>query len=145
MRLICPGRPCQADNDVYAETCAQCGLPLHGYIRLSIYPSLLFNRGLSAVREGQHRRARDLFAALVYWCPFDLEARNALAMACYALGDVAEARNQWETVLARVPTDTLATRGLAALTGSAKSREMSDNTQSAKPRSRQRGHSKKKT
>lgn len=145
MRLTCPGSTCQADNDVYRETCVQCGLPLYGYVRLSIYPALLFNQGLSAAREGQFRRARDLFAALVYWCPVDLEARNALAMACYALGDSEDARHQWETVLAQVPTDALATQGLAALTNTAKQPETNGAVQTAKLRPKKHRRSKKRT
>src|SRR5947209_14725003 len=115
MRLTCPGGTCRADNDAQAEVCVRCGTPLRGYARLSTYPAHLFNLGLSAAREGQVARARDLFAAVVYWCPMDLEARNALAMASYALGDATEARHHWETVLARFPADALATRGLAEL------------------------------
>lgn len=112
MRLICPIGSCRAENDWQAEACVCCGIPLQGYKRLLVYPSQLFNTALTEARRGQLRRARDLFAALVHWYPIDIEARNALAMACLALGDRVEARSLWETVLAQSPNDPLAQRGL---------------------------------
>jgi tetratricopeptide (TPR) repeat protein len=90
----------------------RCGIPLQGYKRLLLYPSQLFNIALTEARQGQLGKARDLFASLVQWCPLDIEARNALAMACLALGDKVEARSQWEIVLAQSPNDPLAQRGL---------------------------------
>jgi hypothetical protein len=70
---------------------------------------------LARARTGEIEQARDLFAAVVYWCPKDLEAHNALAMACLALNDLIEAKRQWEFVLAHAPTDALAMRGLRQL------------------------------
>ena len=134
MRLTCP--TCRSDNEELAEVCLRCGIPLSGYARLATYPANLFNLGLSAAREGQLAHARDLFAAVVYWCPADQGARNALAMACYALGDAVEARHQWEKVLERFPTDALATQGIAALISApreAKPRETSAAEQRSKP------------
>ncbi len=112
MKLICPVGKCQAENDVQAETCERCGTPLRGYARLSVYPNRLFNRGISSAREGDIRRARDFFSAVICWCPMDSEARNALALACFELKDFKEAQCQWTTVLERKPADTIATKGL---------------------------------
>ena len=116
MRLQCPISSCLADNEWEAEYCIRCGVSLRSYAQFLRYPSLLFNQGLVAARAGQVGRARDCFAAVVYWCPNDLEARDALALACHTLGDVTEAEVQWEAVLARSPSDMLATQGLSALT-----------------------------
>lgn len=115
MKLTCPAPMCRADNDIQAETCVRCGTPLFSYARLSIHPAQLFNLGLATARQGQYTRARDLFAAVVYWCPMDREARNALAMACFALDDHVEARYHWDKVLELAPTDGLAKRGIEAL------------------------------
>ena len=115
MKLNCPVNTCQAENDAEAEVCSRCGTPFSGFAQLSTYPAHLFNQGLSAAREGQMSRARDLFSAVVYWCPTDREARNALGMACLALGDQPEARHHWETVLNRFPKDPIATQGIATL------------------------------
>ena len=120
-KLTCPSTLCRTDNDPRAEACSRCGSPLRGYARLVTHPAQLFNQGLAAAREGQLTRARDLFAAVVHWCPLDLEARNALALACLVLGDQAEARVHWGVVLARAPTDTLAKQGTAVLDGAAPS------------------------
>ena len=147
MRLTCPVATCRTDNDVQAEVCVHCGTPLRAYTRLSTYPAHLFNQGLSEARKGKTAHARDLFAAVVYWCPMDLEARNALAMACYISGDSAEARRQWEMVLSRSPTDPLATGGLAALTGAtkvAKPRETNASVHHSKPHSRKKPERSKK-
>jgi hypothetical protein len=81
-------------------------------VQLLNYPDRLFNVGLAKVREGAIEQARDLFAAVVYWCPKDTEARNALAMACFALHDLIEAQRQWKMVLEQSPTDGLALQGL---------------------------------
>ena len=87
------------------------------YARLTAYAAQLFNRGLAAANAGDLESARDLFAAVVYWCPLDGEARNALALACHRLGDTASARSHWSEVLARSPDDPVATAGLAASGG----------------------------
>jgi Flp pilus assembly protein TadD len=79
---------------------------------LSGHAARLFNDGLAAARENRLPAARDLFAAVVYWCPLDVEARNALALALLMLGDDAGARGQWTQVLALRPGDPLAARGL---------------------------------
>ncbi len=60
-------------------------------------------------------RARDCFAAVVHWCPNDLEARNALAMACFELGDKAQARFNWERTQQSSPIDALSKAGIAML------------------------------
>jgi Flp pilus assembly protein TadD len=49
---------------------------------------------------------------VVHWCPHDLEARNALALALLHLGDRPAAQHQWTQVLHRRPSDPLATAGL---------------------------------
>ena len=113
--MICPSARCRAENDAAADQCRKCGLPLAGLARLHAHPAALFNRGLEAAQGGQFGEARELFAAVVHWCPRDVEARNALALACLRHGDPAAARRHWEDVLARVPGDDLATRGLRAL------------------------------
>jgi hypothetical protein len=143
VRLTCPAGMCRTDNDVHAEACERCGLPLRGLARLSIYPAHLFNMGLSAARGNQMACARDLFAAVVYWCPMDYEARNALAMACFALGDETEARHHWETVLRQLPANTLAARGLEAIESAKKSREIDEAKQRIQSK-RKYGRSKRK-
>lgn len=123
MKIICPASTCRADNDPQAEVCKVCGTPLRGFAQLSVYPAHLFNQGLSAAREGQMTQARDLLSALVYWCPMDVEARNALAMVCLALGDRITSRHHLETVLDRSPTDAVATQGIAMLDAETESAE----------------------
>jgi tetratricopeptide (TPR) repeat protein len=113
--LVCPIPACRAENDGAADVCAECGTPLRAYRDLALLPAQLFNRGLVAARKGQTRRARDLFAAVVYWCPDDKEARNALAMACFALKDYAEARSHWEKVLMQSSQDNTALQGMKEL------------------------------
>lgn len=115
MKLTCPQRSCRAENDARNEVCVNCQTPLQGYALLATYPDLLFNRGLSLARANHLTQARDLFAAVVYWCPNDVEARNALAMACFALGDRSQAQRQWERVLKDSPADALAKQGIGAL------------------------------
>ncbi len=113
--LICPAAGCRTENDPAAPACVTCGTPLTGYVRLSVFPAKLFNQGLEAARHGKLAQARDCFAAVVAWCPLDLEARNALAQACYALGDTETATEHWQVVLSRSPKDALAVKGLRAL------------------------------
>ena len=115
--LICPVGTCQTANLVNAEVCERCGLPLQAFARVSIYPSLLFNMGLAKVKENQIKIARDIFSSVVYWCPKDAEARNAFAMACFAMGDYATAKSQWEIVLKQSPSDAIAKQSLSALDG----------------------------
>jgi len=106
---------CGVDNDPDADTCVGCGTPLQAYSRLSAYPGHLFNQGLAAAKQGEIGHARDLFAAVVGWCPMDMEARNALAMACLASGDTDAARGHWEAIIARAADNTIAQQGLSAL------------------------------
>jgi len=113
--LTCPATRCRAENDATAEVCVRCQTPLRGYARLSAHAANLFDRGLAAGREGRLREARDLLAAVVHWCPTDLEARNAFALACLLQGDKDEARRSWEAVLARLPRDEVATKGMVLL------------------------------
>ena len=87
-------------------------------MRLSIYPTQLFNRGLAEARNGRMSLARDLFAAVVYWCPKDTEARNALAMACLALGDRTEAEHHWNVIQEQSTRDIVAQQGLMILSQS---------------------------
>lgn len=94
-------------------------MPLRNHVRLAGHPARLFNAGLTAARAGDLASARDLFAAVVHWCPLDGEARSALALACYQLGDLEKARRHWQKVLERQPQDPIATAGLAKLNGSA--------------------------
>lgn len=117
IRVQCPVATCRAENDSQALRCIHCNTPLQPYARVFFYSSQLFNRGLVAARKGQLRQARDLFAAVVQWCPKDREARNALAMACFALQDWSEARRQWKIVQDQAPHDHIARRGLALLAG----------------------------
>jgi hypothetical protein len=115
MQLVCPQPSCRADNEWTSEFCRRCETPLRSYARLAAFPALLFNRGLRAAREGRLAEARDHFAAVILWCPLDVEARNAFALACYCLGDKAEAGAQWEHVLERSRGNAAATQALAAL------------------------------
>jgi Flp pilus assembly protein TadD len=94
-------------------------VPLRNYVRLAGHPARLFNAGLTAARAGDLTTARDLFAAVVHWCPLDWEARSALALASYQLGDLGQARLHWRKVLDRQPQDPIATAGLANLNSSA--------------------------
>src|SRR5262245_61170985 len=116
MIVVCPVGTCRSTNDSGADTCERCGTPIRAYVRLSVAAADLFNRGLSAAQNGEAALARDLLAAVVYWCPMDLEARNALASACFMLRDYSEARRHWEAVLQRSPSDSIAQRGVAAVT-----------------------------
>lgn len=115
MEITCPVGACRTTNDAAAEVCERCGIPLAGYAHLTTHPARLFNQGLSAAREGNVRRARDLFSAVVQWCPHDLEARNALALACYMMGDREEAGRQWKVVLENSSQDATAAQGLVLL------------------------------
>lgn len=115
MTIRCPMPRCGADYEASAEACAGCGSPLWNYARLSAYPAHLFNQGLAAARAGRLGAARELFAAVVHWCPADWEARNALALASFELGDLAAARRHWESVLSRRTNDPQATHGLCRL------------------------------
>lgn len=111
----CPVGTCRAANEAGADVCVRCGTPLRAYAQLVSVPARLFNEGVRVARRGELPRARDLFAAVVYWCPADVEARNALAAACLGLRDVNAARAHWEAVLQRCPADAVARRGLEAL------------------------------
>jgi Flp pilus assembly protein TadD len=115
MLLTCPASRCRAENEPDAEVCVRCQTPLRSYARLSAYPAALFNRGLAAARAGRLGEARDLFSAVMWWCPLDLDARNAFALACFRQGDRAEARRNWGQVLARSPRNEVALQGLAML------------------------------
>jgi hypothetical protein len=108
----CPFPRCGAENDYDAAECGRCGAPVRSYALLSGYSAHLFNRGLAAAREDRLAEAHGYFAAVVHWCPSDIEARNALALACHALGHSGEARDAWEEVLRRRPGDRLAGLGL---------------------------------
>jgi TolA-binding protein len=115
LTVRCPLPRCGAENAFEAESCAGCGTPVRGYARLSAHASYLFNQGLAAARERRFTAAREHFAAVVHWCPADTEARNALALAAFELGDTDEARRQWERVRDRRPDDPLAGRGLSRI------------------------------
>ena len=136
--LVCPTIRCRCANPPEARVCASCGTPLEEYGRLSTYPDRLFNLGLAAARSGSTSRARDLFAAVVHWCPHDLEARNALALACFLLGDVAGARDQWAIVLGRAAANPLAKRGLEKLDASSSKAERAKSRGSRKRRRKRR-------
>jgi Flp pilus assembly protein TadD len=116
MTLRCPVPRCGTENSTKAETCAGCGSALRSYARLSEYPAHLFNQGLAAARADRLGEARDLFAAVVHWCPLDWEARNALALASFKLGDIVAARHHWTMVLSQRANDPFATHGIAQLT-----------------------------
>jgi len=115
MLLTCPASRCRAENEPDGEVCVRCQTPLRSYSRLLAYSAALFNQGLAAARAGRLSQARDLFSAVMWWCPMDIDARNAFALACYQLGDKAEARRSWGKVLARSPSNEVALRGLAML------------------------------
>ena len=113
--LRCPVPRCRADNPGGGERCHSCGTPLRSYARLLAQASRLFNLGLAEARQGRLRGARDLFAAVVHWCPHDLEARGALGLASLQLGDATAARSQFESMIARSPDSVVARKGLEAL------------------------------
>jgi Tfp pilus assembly protein PilF len=114
-RITCPVVSCGAENDADAEVCVGCLTQLAGYIRLSLHPHVLFNRGLQAARAGDSASARECFAAVVLWQSDDIGTRNAYALACLEAHDRPAARRAWEEVLARAPGDAVALRGLSAL------------------------------
>ncbi|MZD05944.1 tetratricopeptide repeat protein [Streptomyces sp. SID5785] len=113
--VVCPVPRCRTAHEASADSCRRCGTPLRAYARLGAHPARLFNEGLAAARRGAFAAARDRFAAVVLWCPHDAEARSALGLACYELGDADEARRQWEQAVARRPQDRTARDGLALL------------------------------
>ncbi|GAB2917917.1 hypothetical protein GCM10022245_60150 [Streptomyces mayteni] len=111
--IPCPVPLCRGANSLQTPACTTCGTPLFGYAHLTAYPAHLFNQGLAAAREDRLEAARDCFAAVVLWCPGDHEARNALALAAFRLGDREGARQHWATVLADRPDDRKAKDGLS--------------------------------
>lgn len=114
MKLECPLQ-CGVTNEADADRCAGCGSPLHNHNRVVAYAAQLFNQGLVAARAGKLSQARELFAAVVHWRPQDREARNALALASFELGDQARARYHWSRLLAQRPSDSFAATGLRLL------------------------------
>jgi tetratricopeptide (TPR) repeat protein len=112
--LACPAR-CGADNEPDAERCTGCGAPLRNHARLTEHAAHLFNNGLRAAANGELATARELFAALVHWHPRDRDARNALALANFQLGDHDRARHHWTEVRAQRPNDAFADAGLRRL------------------------------
>src|SRR5579872_3754390 len=112
MIITCPESSCRAENDARRERCIRCETPLRSYVKLLNQHHHLFNQGLKFARSGDYTSARDAFAAVVAWCPRDIDARNALAMTCFALRDWQMARVQWEKTLEQAPGDTLACQGL---------------------------------
>ena len=97
------------DTEEFGEAAAR------GHVRIRAHAARLFNDGLAAARDGRPNIARDHFAACVYWYPHDLEARTALALACFESGDFETARAHWNHVLELRPNDTKAERGLRLL------------------------------
>lgn len=116
-KIGCPQSSCRAENEASANECILCGTPLQSYVRLRSHSAHLFNEGLASARNGEFEQARDRFASVVYWNPNDVEARNALAMACLELDNLKEAKRQWEIILERAPTDTQASAYLLARRG----------------------------
>ncbi|MFL6114247.1 MAG: hypothetical protein ACJ786_23240, partial [Catenulispora sp.] len=102
------------END-NGEAAGLTGIPARGQARIKAHAARLFNEGLAAALEGRPAAARDRFAAFVYWYPHDLEARSALALACWESGDREEARGHWERVLSQRPGYETARRGMALL------------------------------
>lgn len=115
MTIACPSTTCRFENAASAQSCERCSTPLAEYARLLAFPAQLFNLGLQAARDGNLTKARDLFSAVVCWCPFDIEAKNALALACFLLDDRGEAKRQWDRVIQASPNDVKATAGLLEL------------------------------
>ncbi|MEV6907214.1 hypothetical protein [Amycolatopsis sp. NPDC051071] len=113
--LRCPLPGCGAENAADADACVRCTAPLRHFGRLSAYPAQLFNAGLAAARAGDLNEARELFAAVVHWCPMDAEARNALALASYQLDEHETAQTHWQAVLDCSPGNPFATEGLGRL------------------------------
>ena len=115
MLIVCPEATCRAQNEASNTKCIRCNAPLEAYVQLLTHPNHLFNQGLLMARSNKLGEARDLFAAVVYWCPNDLEARNALALVCFAQKDFTEAQKQWDKVLAQSSDDKLAKQGVEAV------------------------------
>jgi len=115
MIITCPESSCRAENDARQERCLRCQTPLRGYVKLLNHHHRLFNQGLACARRDEYAQARDAFAAVVAWCPRDIEARNALAMACFALRDWQAARLQWQKALELAPNDAIARQGLECI------------------------------
>lgn len=115
MKLTCPVCRSQTEINHIPNECSSCGTTLSSYSKLYLYPSLLFNSGLSAAREGDAAKASECFSAVVRWCPNDLEARNALAAVYLQLNKYDESRRCWEKVLEKRPNDPISKQGIAAL------------------------------
>jgi len=114
MKLVCPVCRSQFENG-RTEQCPQCQTPLRSYSKLQNHQANLFNLGLAAAKEKKFAQACEYFGAVVHWYPTDINARNALAMACYELGDFERAKFHLETVLDRSPHDEQAKRGIATI------------------------------
>jgi hypothetical protein len=114
-RIVCPIPDCRTENASGADVCVGCLTPLAGFGRLLLHPASLFNQGLRAAHQGDSGLARECFAAVALWLPYDITTRNAHALACLDAGDLAAARAAWTEVLQRSPGDRIALRGLAAL------------------------------
>jgi TolA-binding protein len=145
MKITCPISTCRSENDVQAEACVRCGTPIRAYARMLIYTNQLFNEGLAKARQGRMSDARDLFAAVIHWYPGDREARNALAMACFAQGDQVAAQDHWECILRDFPQDAIAQHGLTKLEGSKHASSAAVITLSATIPSRKKTHVKHAT
>ncbi|GHO65074.1 hypothetical protein KSC_039660 [Ktedonobacter sp. SOSP1-52] len=115
MQIICPAENCRTANDPDAEKCIHCGTRIKEYIHIITHQAQLFNEGVTYAHKGDLSRARDLFAAVVYWYPQDIEARAALAMACISVGDLKEAYRHWELILEQAPENTLAQQNIVVL------------------------------
>ena len=115
MIITCPESSCRAENDALNMCCVRCETPLQSYVKLLNRQHQLFNRGLMLAIEKKYAQARDAFAAVVEWCPNDTEARSALAMACYALDDLEQARFHWNKVLLQSKNDLTASEGLIVI------------------------------
>lgn len=96
----------------YWPTCNACGLAWREEEQILLWPR---DGRLPATRAGDLTEARELFAAVVHWCPMDAETRNALALANYQLDEHETARTHWQAVLDRSPGDRFTTEGLARL------------------------------
>ena len=129
MEIICPQSSCRTSNDVNATSCSHCGTLLQGYMHLSLYPAQLFNQGLEAARQGNVRYARDLFASVIQWCPQDIEARKAFAMACIATKDEQLAYQQYKHIASLAPHDTHTQHALKELEKRLKRRNVRRNKQ----------------
>jgi|GEM_PF-3648556 len=144
--IVCPIPQCRKPNNLESETCQACGTPLREYARLVNHSARLFNNGLDAASDSRLDEAIESFAAVVHWCPSDLDARNALAQAYFESDNDRAARRHWDQVLERKSKNEIALKGLELLAQRAEKKKAGKKTKKKKTRKKgAKNTAKKKT